>query len=1154
MTAHKCPSGSQEDDCCPKPGGGSAENGKHLPPVEDAKTPELTERDDWFPLSEWPSSGSNSGSSTGGQRTQRCPGTHETPVHLEQPVVEHTVAFSTKSRALLRKSSTEGNCFSTQENVLPQNTVDSAQEILQNAGAVSASLSFEGSGSPRASTIASALKSECAPVRGCHLPQCTSSPISRIGAKRSLVCGPVSVQQTLTERQLDIEKRMLEVRQQNRRRLLRRQQEAKEQQMQRMKEHRAALLARKERIKLASLWKERGMAAAARPSTTLKARRTTEELPSDNSQLTENPSRGADELLAALVMSESISLQTDLGSAGDDASVDLARKETCPPFSFRCPGDLPDERTGSTYVATAQPVVSVPSICHQHKSIPYRRSPKAMLQPTKEPGTVNAGASVMEVSQKSTQQSRCTLSGSLLSSQLRNKVASSQRVMSLRQQFQDTPAGPRSSSEAPYPCGRPVALTRNRRLKPGMKPVSVDKSYTYDMQQGEDRDSSLLRERECEHKSQTYRKIRPVIVVADQHLKNELDIHLQHHQQVALSRNKDKLRVTDGSGSLPFPPLRNSSSTWRPPATNSKLAEEDGALGMPNLANLSVHKTAGAASICQATQCANPSIVSGENAHIQLRFPNRSKQGQIKTRAPSFTLKERLISCRLANFGVPEMQALSSPISSGMEVPGKEQAEGLQVVRIRRDIWCEKGLSNHELENVGSSDSHTGPCKTFQLHENGLLGTKDRYIMHFPSSHGDSDGSSAATKPQEDDVNTRGGHTKSNGLEDRIDMCQTALSGHYELIGDEKGTVSAVWALQKAEVEEEKRLLLLEMSHHAIEKQAEARRRGKKGQPPLLAQHLRTRHCIRPETDTGCSQLVQKTQPCAEASSLVVHPVDESLMSKAEFHIPQNFGDTEVCKNLPDGSHAPLPVPKEGNMQASRAVPYIHSTKNYRGSPASRPFNVSSGMTRKPKLRTFAPSKNLAEISRQAETTVEGDEKVHHNGQPQELQSDFPLMQQQALIAQLLGHGVLAGLNGGSSATTKAAEFQSDSCLPSCGFHDKYDTSPRIRTIKRRTMLQALQHLLLFPSKSSHRITLKKANHLGKEGNTSQKETQKQGSKLHRQRRLPTEQPWHSAYCPIEKSIPEGSSASSRLFCRSSSSSSGAAGQTSLLSTAGNVE
>ena len=303
MTANKFPSGSREDRSCPTAGDGSAKVWSCLPPVEDAKAPHITQEDDWFPPSQWPSSGSASNNSTDRLSSHGCSGPHGSPLNSEPPAIF--------SHELLR----EADSWNTKNQALCE-TLDSAQGVRQDA--CRPEHLTRGTGSPRASTSVSSLGADGVTVGVLQLPQqCAGSWTNRTGCKKALVCGPLSVQQTLTERQLDIEKRMVEVRQQNRRRLHRRQQEAKEQQLQRMREHRAALLARRERIKLASVWKERGMAAAAKPSTIFKGRGKMERLPSDASQATENDTRSTDELLAALVISESISLNTEIGTSED---------------------------------------------------------------------------------------------------------------------------------------------------------------------------------------------------------------------------------------------------------------------------------------------------------------------------------------------------------------------------------------------------------------------------------------------------------------------------------------------------------------------------------------------------------------------------------------------------------------------------------------------------------------------------------------------------------------------------------------------------------------------------------------------------------------------------------------------------------------------
>ncbi|CDJ54068.1 hypothetical protein EBH_0076440 [Eimeria brunetti] len=313
MTVRTHPSDSTQDDSCPKSGDSSVEAGLCLASLKDAKASHITGGDDWFPTSQWPSSGSNSSNSTGRHCSDRRLAMHERAVDLEPPVTSsENCEFSEK---LLRAR----DYWNTHGNAVRETGIEPVHGIPNNAGGTSEPFSLKGTGSPRDSTFSPSLGIVGDTAEDSQLPlQGVNSATNRNHAKTSLVCGPLSVQQTLTERQLDIEKRMLEVRQQNRRRLYRRQQEAKEQQLQRMREHRAALLARREKIKLASLWKERGMAAAARTAAICKERGKLERLPSEPSQPTENDNRSADELLAALVISESISLQTELGSREGD--------------------------------------------------------------------------------------------------------------------------------------------------------------------------------------------------------------------------------------------------------------------------------------------------------------------------------------------------------------------------------------------------------------------------------------------------------------------------------------------------------------------------------------------------------------------------------------------------------------------------------------------------------------------------------------------------------------------------------------------------------------------------------------------------------------------------------------------------------------------
>ncbi|CDJ35624.1 LOW QUALITY PROTEIN: uncharacterized protein EMH_0027730 [Eimeria mitis] len=532
MAARKFPPESTEDHRCPKSGDCSVETGLDLKPIEDAKASHMTEGDDWFPASQWPSSGSNSGNSTVRCGSYMQPQTHVPPVNLVTPATS-----SANTRELFRGSLRQGDYLSAQEQVGCDVALESVLGIPEDGGGTSAALSLEGTGSPKTSTIASSLGVDGVTVGRSQLPQHSSgSPTNRNGTKTSLVCGPLSVQQTLTERQLDIDKRMQEVRQQNRRRLHRRQQEAKEQQLQRIKEQREALLARRERIKLASLWKERGMAAAARPSTVSKGQKKIERLPSDASHPTEDDSRSADDLLAALVISESISLQTELGSTGEAASAELAKIESRSPSHIHCRLRLPNERNVSKGPPTAQPTVSVSSSYQQYKTLPLDIGRNRARQPTDEPKTSSVGMSVSEVgSSKSTEQTNGTLPNTLLSCQFQNSLNSSQRVGYLGRQLQGMPAVPYSSGGSLHPHERAFPLALRRLAKPQMKEAAAEKAKRTFFQRGGHQTCTLLSYEEGEHKKHMQFKSRSAVVVADQQLKKQVDVQLQQHQHHSVS-------------------------------------------------------------------------------------------------------------------------------------------------------------------------------------------------------------------------------------------------------------------------------------------------------------------------------------------------------------------------------------------------------------------------------------------------------------------------------------------------------------------------------------------------------------------------------------------------------------------------------------------
>ena len=179
--------------------------------------------------------------------------------------------------------------------------------------------------------------------------------------------------------------------------------------------------------------------------------------------------------------------------------------------------------------------------------------------------------------------------------------------------------------------------------------------------------------------------------------------------------------------------------------------------------------------------------------------------------------------------------------------------------------------------------------------------------------------------------------------------------------------------------------------------------------------------------------------------------------------------------------------------------------------------------------------------------TICGDDKLQDDGREHQLQSGFLLKQHQTLISQLLQQGLLAGHNRGRTEVTGTAVFSSDSCLPLCGHREMQDTCLQVRAIQRRTVLQALQHLLLFPPKTYHRNTLKKESNLGKGWKAFPRMDQKREiNQRNYQTQVSLGQSRNPAPCAIKSIIPEGTEAESRLFGSAPLIKSGASGLPSL--------
>lgn len=281
----------------PESGNLSSETRAYGHTIDHQGPPQLSGASDWFPSSQW-SRSSSSTSSSG-----RCSST-SSPV-TDKHVAPQNAASDASTK--LPRSSRALHKPEDWKRQWPPATPSAFPVKATGVEAAPAGPSYTTTGAVR-------MGAPQVPLRD------TGAGSERAYGTASLVCGPLAVQKTLTERQLCIQKRMMELRQQNRRRMQRRQLEAKEQQQQRAKEQHAALLARRQKLKLASLWKERGMAAAARHPTLSGKDAAIRHANTEIHEQASGDSRSAEELLAALVISESISLQQADGSSENSAT------------------------------------------------------------------------------------------------------------------------------------------------------------------------------------------------------------------------------------------------------------------------------------------------------------------------------------------------------------------------------------------------------------------------------------------------------------------------------------------------------------------------------------------------------------------------------------------------------------------------------------------------------------------------------------------------------------------------------------------------------------------------------------------------------------------------------------------------------------------
>ncbi|KAL8435230.1 hypothetical protein ACSSS7_002619 [Eimeria intestinalis] len=1126
---------------------------------------------DFFPASHWTSSASSSISSG------RCNSRDSSGTHTDRPrpvIGDH----ATPVRVPANEAPEEAPISST--------LVGSDDEAKAESPIANQKSSKKNESSKVHPEATSCTRANSSSEKGSQL-LCERHPPGSAQArmKASLVCGPLAVQETLSERQLCIEKRMMELRQQNRRRLQRRQQEAKMQQQQRLKEQQAVLLARRHRLKIASLWKERGMAAAARSSSLLR-----ESNPDSQSQAAtsmQKVSRNAEELLTALVISESVDLQHV--EAGSDKGQCTA-------------GGLASEPAGCTHVyshsqgfGAALPSVSLCTSREQPggeaRSSSYAQKSRELQAltmqflhaPSRSIETETTFAAPQCYERQGTSLKATSSAESCLHLSLHQPTrcpTDSQNTHAASRPFAEAPPGKKSCSKLQAPSPASCAVRRraasqqqtqgvdsalhkisNEVLRGGhphsLKPSKICSFARHQVRrfrllpeptrrslaplcrpgtEGSSSGTTLVRAADKIKSEETLaqgnsfskpsrmpaqpistdkgeaggqhtRQDQPpqaVVVVSDHQLKKVLELKLKQQQA---GQHGQAVRYPGFTAPQASAALQEQATHARDRVNSPSSQIKD-----VFLADDEARKAHGEPGEASKGRCLNDDSPLGAGQQVE---PTRSSEQQLQIPMPQTpvacdTQYRKRLSEQVAREAALRANAREEIMrdkdkqdnqrlfSDQSEAERQEalppdgatraQAAGLKLVRITRHIGDSSEAKNIdqaslELEHgrfgiasrpahgrtccsrlrwqaaresqlsgvsEGGADNSTyvhQPIKSISLAEQQQGGQEARWTLSHASNEA-SESRNCTSKHQEENIVTYSSKSSALG----------SLSP--ERTRQWNPTSLAVQALEEAQQMEEKRLLLLEVSHHAIENQAKNRRKEL-----ALLQWLQQQHSQEDMQEAGDSRTQHRQQQENIASAQVGTTAEE------EAHVAgARSGKSEPAGSLTlRASHCHQQTqlrqnPKEQQVRrSSRLSPTAPLLLPPRSSPVRSTQRAASFSSSQ---HPDAPQASCPNTDSRSEESTRPTRLVRNhsvdNAQSRLVQQQNPdelLQQQQALLQQLLQQCLLGSpAKQSQTKENEPANVDSESCGLLWGLK-------ALAHMQRTDVLQALQRLLLLPSK-----------------------------------------------------------------------------------------
>ncbi|CDJ68045.1 hypothetical protein, conserved [Eimeria necatrix] len=418
--------------------------------------------------------------------------------------------------------------------------------------------------------------------------------------------------------------------------------------------------------------------------------------------------------------------------------------------------------------------------------------------------------------------------------------------------------------------------------------------------------------------------------------------------------------------------------------------------------------------------------------------------------------------------------AVALKVSNSLPIQKETEAAdaaGLQLVRVTRGLWTNKEKEAHEFVEPGDTVPHVNSSTFSRVHsssnaDKGVPANAANKPGCFKNK-GDTEGSRALSASDAFEWNSSITNIRHEGLSASVSHANchaNSKSVQFKVVKDKDQAFLAVRAIQQAEKEEAIRLLLLEASQNAVEKQAQKRNNEHQRQHQLLEYRLQDHDLS--NTDGGKHQTCQsqRRQQSAASSSVGQHQArDPQFAQTAREVLPQPKGGALPKMNQAWSDATPLVHNNENIDTAVITQRHDSESKDIRRDNNVGMAEACSGMTART-LQSSRPKCNVRD-KRQQLVVLNNGILERQQGLVRQFQEHYIKEQQGTLGSCRKQDCVERDLQ--SHTPLKVPSCTGGICLP-------------LQTIRRHSTLQAFQQLFRLPSKTaSNQRNLKKKYNFG---------------------------------------------------------------------------